>query len=87
MSDDAVSSVVFTNVGRERWYRRGALASQTAYVAVALLVITALVAVFANHFLTANNLLNTSKNFSYIAIVARAASTCRSAPSWRWWRC
>ena len=70
MSDDAVSSVVFTNVGRERWYRRGALASQTAYVAVALLVITALVAVFANHFLTANNLLNTSKNFSYIAIVA-----------------
>ncbi|RYB04764.1 ABC transporter permease [Lichenibacterium ramalinae] len=67
---DAAPGIVFTNVGRNRWYRSGALASQTAYVAIALVVITALVAVFANHFLTPNNLLNTSKNFSYIAIVA-----------------
>ncbi len=60
----------FGNVGTARWYRHGALGSQTAYVAIAFLVIFALVATFANHFLSANNLLNTSKNFSYIAIVA-----------------
>ncbi len=55
---------------RRRWYRRGALASQTAYVAIAFVVITALVSVFAHNFLSYGNLLNTSKNFSYIAIVA-----------------
>ncbi len=70
MSQEAAPSIVFTNVGRDRWYRSGALSSQTAYVAIAFVVITALVAVFANHFLSPNNLLNTSKNFSYIAIVA-----------------
>jgi ribose transport system permease protein len=70
MSENVASSVVYTNVGKDRWYRRGALAGQTAYVAIAFVIITALVAIFANHFLTANNLLNTSKNFSYIAIVA-----------------
>ena len=64
----------FGNVGAARWYRRGALGSQTAYVAVAFVVIFALVAVFANHFLSANNLLNTSKNFSYIAIVAMGST-------------
>lgn len=64
----------FGNVGAARWYKRGALSSQTAYVAVAFVVIFALVAVFANHFLSANNLLNTSKNFSYIAIVAMGST-------------
>lgn len=67
---DAAPGLVFTNVGRNRWYRSGALASQTAYVGLALVAVTALVAVFANHFLSTGNLLNTSKNFSYIAIVA-----------------
>jgi len=70
MSDNAVPAVVYTNVGRDRWYRRGALSSQTAYVAIAFVVITALVSVFAHNFLSTGNLLNTSKNFSYIAIVA-----------------
>ena len=50
--------------------RRGALASQTAYVAIAFVVITVLVSIFAHNFLSTGNLLNTSKNFSYIAIVA-----------------
>ena len=45
-------------------------ASQTAYVAIAFVVITVLVSVFAHNFLSTGNLLNTSKNFSYIAIVA-----------------
>ena len=70
MSGNVAPSMSFSNVGRERWYKRGAFASQTAYVAIAFVLITLLVAVFANHFLSPGNLLNTSKNFSYIAIVA-----------------
>ena len=70
MSENVASSLSFANVGKEKWWRRGALSSQTAYVAIAFVVITALVAVFAHNFLSYGNLLNTSKNFSYIAIVA-----------------
>ena len=70
MSQEAARSVSFDNVGEARWYRRGAFGTQTAYVAVAFVVITALVAIFANHFLSSGNLLNTSKNLSYTAIVA-----------------
>ncbi len=70
MSQDLAGSLSFTNVGKGRWWRQGAFASQTAYVAIAFIVITALVSVFAHNFLSYGNLLNTSKNFRYIAIVA-----------------
>lgn len=68
MSDNAALS--FSNVQKDKWWRHSAFASQTAYVAIAFIVITALVSVFAHNFLSYGNLLNTSKNFSYIAIVA-----------------
>jgi ribose transport system permease protein len=70
MSENLADPLSFTNVGKDRWWKRGAFASQTAYVAVAFVAITALVSVFAHNFLSYGNLLNTSKNFSYIAIVA-----------------
>ena len=74
MSQNVAQPVSFSNVGETRWYRRGALASQTAYVAIAFVAITLLVAIFAHNFLSTGNLLNTSKNFSYIAIVALGAT-------------
>jgi ribose transport system permease protein len=70
MTQNVAGPLSFTNVKEAAWYKRGAFASQTAYVAIAFVAIAALVAIFAPHFLSANNLLNTSKNFSYIAIVA-----------------
>ena len=70
MSQNTAGSLSFTNVGKAKWWRNGVFASQTAYVAIAFIVITALVSVFAHNFLSYGNLLNTSKNFSYIAIVA-----------------
>ena len=69
MSQGADPVVSFGNVGVVRWHRRGALASQTAYVAIAFVIITLLVAIFTHRFLSYGNLLNTSKNFSYIGIV------------------
>jgi ribose transport system permease protein len=60
----------FSNVGQRRWWKHSALSTQTAYVAIAFVVITVLVSIFARNFLSTGNLLNTSKNFSYIAIVA-----------------
>ena len=70
MSQNVAGPLSFTNVKEAPWYKRGGFASQTAYVAIAFLLITALVSVFAHNFLSYGNLLNTSKNFSYIAIVA-----------------
>ena len=70
MSQNVAGPLSFTNVGQTRWYRHGALASQTAYVTIAFVLITILVSLFAHNFLSTGNLLNTSKNFSYIAIVA-----------------
>ncbi len=70
MSQNVAGPLSFGNVGAARWYKRGAFGSQTAYVAVAFVLITVLVSIFARNFLSHGNLLNTSKNFSYIAIVA-----------------
>ena len=70
VTQDVAGPLSFTNVGRDRWWKRGAFASQTAYVAIAFVAITVLVSIFAHNFLSTGNLLNTSKNFSYIAIVA-----------------
>jgi ribose transport system permease protein len=60
----------FTNVGRAAWHKRGFLAGQTAYVTLAFVLITLFVAVFAGNFTTANNLLNISRNFSFIAVMS-----------------
>lgn len=60
----------FDNVRAVPWHRRGVLASQTAYAALALVVITVLVAVLAGNFLTPGNLQNISRNFSYVALIS-----------------
>ncbi len=60
----------FENIRRTAWHRRGFLGSQTAYVTLAFVIITVLVATLAGNFTTANNLLNISRNFSYIALIS-----------------
>jgi ribose transport system permease protein len=60
----------FTNVSRAAWHRRGFLAGQTAYVTLAFVLITLFVASFAGNFTTPNNLLNISRNFSFIGIMS-----------------
>jgi ribose transport system permease protein len=60
----------FTNISRPAWHRRGFLAGQTAYVTLAFVIICTLVSVFAGNFTTAGNLLNISRNFSYIALMS-----------------
>lgn len=60
----------FTNVSLTAWHRRGFFVSQTAYVGAALVVLAAIVALVSPAFLTLGNLINISKNFSYIAIVS-----------------
>jgi ribose transport system permease protein len=60
----------FTNVGRTAWHSRGFFASQTAYVLGALILIALVLSFTAPAFLTTGNLVNVTKNFSYIAIVS-----------------
>lgn len=60
----------FDNVQRAAWHRRGFLSSQTAYVTLAFIIITALVATLAGNFTSASNLLNISRNLSYIALIS-----------------
>jgi ribose transport system permease protein len=64
----------FTNVGRPAWHDRGFFASQTAYVGGALAVLVVAVALISPAFLTLGNLVNISKNFSYVAIVSLGAT-------------
>ena len=52
------------------WHRRGFFAGQTAYVTLAFVVICGLAAVFSGNFTTAGNLMNISRNFSYIALMS-----------------
>jgi ribose transport system permease protein len=59
----------FSNVGHTSWWRRGFLASQTAYVAGALVLIMIVMALLSPAFLSAGNLANVAKNFSYVGIV------------------
>jgi len=70
----AAEAAGFSNVGRARWWQRGFFASQTAYVILAFLVITIGISLVADNFLTAENLLRTSQNFSYVGIVALGAT-------------
>ncbi len=65
----------FDNIRRAAWHRRGAFGSQTAYVTLAFVVITVLVAVLAGNFTSAGNLLNISRNFSYIALISLGMTT------------
>ena len=60
----------FANIRRLGWHRRGFMGSQTAYVTLAFVLITLAVALFAGNFATPNNLLNISRNLSYIALIS-----------------
>jgi ribose transport system permease protein len=64
----------FVNVGRPPFWKRGFFATQTAYVLIAFAAIAIAMAVLSPVFLTPHNLLNISKNFSYIAIVSLGAT-------------
>ncbi len=68
MASSATSE--FTNVARLAWHRRGFFAGQTAYVTLAFIVICGLAATLSGNFITTGNLLNISRNFSYIALMS-----------------
>jgi ribose transport system permease protein len=60
----------FANITRVPWHSRGFLASQTAYVSLALLLLIVIVSFVAPVFLTFGNLSNVLTDFSYVAIVS-----------------
>jgi len=68
MSVPIQSPISFTNVGRDKWWRRGIFASQTGYVTMALLLLVLVMHLASPYFLTAGNLQNVANNFSFIAI-------------------
>jgi ribose transport system permease protein len=59
----------FSNVGKTAWWRRGFFASQTAYVAAALVAIMIIMSLLSSAFLSPGNLANVAKNFSFVGIV------------------
>jgi ribose transport system permease protein len=59
----------FSNVGRTGWWQRGFFASQTAYVAGALILIMIVMSLLSSAFLSPGNLANVAKNFSFVGIV------------------
>ena len=69
MADGALGTE-FTNVGRTAWHKRGFMAGQTAYVTLALFVLLLLLSLLAGNFASAGNLINVSRNFSYIALIS-----------------
>ncbi len=60
----------FSNVRRTRFWQRGFLASQSAYVLVALVVLVLAMHFASPNFFTAGNVSNIVRNFSFIAIAA-----------------
>ena len=58
----------FSNVRRTRFWQRGFLASQSAYVLVALIVLIVIMSFASPHFLTGGNINNIVRNFSFVAI-------------------
>lgn len=58
----------FTNVGQTRFWQRGFLASQSAYVLAALILLIVVMSVLSPNFLTGGNISNITRNFSFIAI-------------------
>jgi ribose transport system permease protein len=55
---------------RRSWWRRGLPQTQTAYVGVAFVALILVIWILAPVFLTPRNLLNISKNFSFIALMS-----------------
>ncbi|MGY2848864.1 ribose transport system permease protein [Bradyrhizobium sp. USDA 4518] len=68
MATPLESPLTFTNVGKARWWRSGLFASQTGYVLLALAALFVLMNFASPYFLTAGNIQNVAKNFSFIAI-------------------
>jgi ribose transport system permease protein len=66
MATDTVQG--FSNVRRKRFWQRGFLASQSAYVLVALIALVVVMALLSPNFLTPGNVANITRNFSFIAI-------------------
>ncbi|WP_442882039.1 ABC transporter permease [Devosia sp.] len=58
----------FSNVGHTRFWQRGFLASQSAYVLAALVVLVVIMSLLSPNFLTGGNISNITRNFSFIAI-------------------
>ncbi len=59
----------FANVSARKWHQSDFFASQTAYVAIALVLIMAIMSVASDKFFTGGNLSNIAKNASFVAIV------------------
>jgi ribose transport system permease protein len=55
---------------RRAWWRRGMPQNQTAYVGVAFIALIVVIWILAPVFMTPRNLLNISKNFSFIALMS-----------------
>jgi ribose transport system permease protein len=55
---------------RRAWWRRGMPQTQTAYVGVAFIALIVVIWILAPVFMTPRNLLNISKNFSFIALMS-----------------
>ena len=66
MSDTHAST--FTNVGRTRFWQKGFLASQSAYVLAALVLLIIIMSFLSPNFMTGGNISNITRNFSFIAI-------------------
>lgn len=60
----------FSNVRRTHFWQRGFLASQSAYVLAALVVLVAVMHFASPNFFTGGNISNIVRNFSFIAIAA-----------------
>lgn len=68
MSSDTVQG--FSNVRRTRFWQRGFLASQSAYVLAALIVLVLIMNFASPNFMMPGNVGNIVRNFSFIAIAA-----------------
>jgi ribose transport system permease protein len=66
MASDTVQG--FSNVRTKRFWQRGFLATQSAYVLVALIGLIFVMSLLSENFLTAGNISNITRNFSFIAI-------------------
>jgi len=60
----------FANVRQAAWHSRGFLATQTAYVTAALIILIVIIELIAPVFLTLGNLSNVLSDFSYIGVVS-----------------
>ncbi len=63
-----MTSQGFSNVKQTRFWQRGFLASQSAYVLAALVVLIIVMSALSPNFMTGGNISNITRNFSFIAI-------------------